>query len=276
MRIIQVSDTHLSASHEHFSQNNRVVSQWLSAQKADLIVHTGDLGMDCAGTLEDLHLAADWIGNFATEIVCVPGNHDVGDRIAIKPSQPVNDARLAQWRDLIGPDYWSLDQCGWRLIGLNAMLFDTAHPEEERQFAWLEHTISTGSPVAIFLHKPLFVEDRAEGPCGYWTVSPEPRRRLLDLLDRANVKLIASGHLHIHRQRAFGATSHVWGPAASFVCGESQEDLGGSRQLGVVEHLFDGDSVTSRFIRLDGLEDLLIDPVQHEIYPKDPAHEAAP
>ena len=275
MRVIQVSDTHLSASHEHFSRNNLAVTQWLCAQQADLIVHTGDLGMDCAGTLEDLHLAADWISGLATELVCVPGNHDVGDRVEIKPSQPLNDARLAQWRDVIGPDYWSMDQGGWRLMGLNAMLFDTGHPGEEQQFTWLESTLSTRLPVAVFLHKPLFVEHLEEGPRGYWTVPPQPRRRLLALLDQANVKLIASGHLHIHRERAFGDTTHVWGPAASFVCGESQEDLGGVRQLGVMEHLFEGDSVTSRFLRPDGLEDLLIDPVQHEIYPRDEANEAA-
>lgn len=275
MRVIQVSDTHLSASHEHFSRNNLAVTQWLCAQQADLIVHTGDLGMDCAGTLEDLHLAADWISGLATELVCVPGNHDVGDRVEIKPSQPLNDARLAQWRDVIGPDYWSMDQGGWRLMGLNAMLFETGHPGEEQQFTWLESTLSTRLPVAVFLHKPLFVEHLEEGPRGYWTVPPQPRRRLLALLDQANVKLIASGHLHIHRERAFGDTTHVWGPAASFVCGESQEDLGGVRQLGVMEHLFEGDSVTSRFLRPDGLEDLLIDPVQHEIYPRDEANEAA-
>lgn len=275
MRVIQVSDTYLSASHEHFSRNNLAVTQWLCAQQADLIVHTGDLGMDCAGTLEDLHLAADWISGLATELVCVPGNHDVGDRVEIKPSQPLNDARLAQWRDVIGPDYWSMDQGGWRLMGLNAMLFETGHPGEEQQFTWLESTLSTRLPVAVFLHKPLFVEHLEEGPRGYWTVPPQPRRRLLALLDQANVKLIASGHLHIHRERAFGDTTHVWGPAASFVCGESQEDLGGVRQLGVMEHLFEGDSVTSRFLRPDGLEDLLIDPVQHEIYPRDEANEAA-
>jgi len=275
MRIIQVSDTHLSASHLHFSQNNLAVTQWLEAQQADLIVHTGDLGMDCAGGLDDLHFAADWISGFAAEMVCVPGNHDVGDRVEIKPSQPLNDARLAQWRDLIGPDYWSLDRGGWRIIGLDAMLFDTGHPEEQHQFEWLEATISTQLPVAVFLHKPMFIDHREEGPRGYWTVPPEPRRRLLNLLDRANVKLVASGHLHIHRERAFGPTTHVWGPAASFVCGESQEDLGGVRQLGVMEHLFDGDNVTSRFIRPAGLEDLQIDPVQHIIYPRDPTHEVA-
>ena len=102
--------THVSARHQHFPENNRVLCSWLCAQKADLFVHTSDLGMDSAGTLEDLHLAAEWILGFAAESVCVPGNYDVGDRVEIMPTQPVNNARLTKWRDLIGPDDWSRDQ----------------------------------------------------------------------------------------------------------------------------------------------------------------------
>lgn len=267
MRIIQISDTHLSADHNFFHNNNLAITQWLADQQADLIVHTGDLAMDAAGTLEDLHLAVDWLGQFASEVVVVPGNHDVGDRINIKPTQPVNDERLSQWRDMIGPDYWSLDREGWRLIGLNAMLFDTGHASEEAQFEWLQKAIATNNPIAVFLHKPLFIEHRNEGPRGYWTVTPEPRKRLLALLDQANVKLIGSGHLHIHRNVVVDGINHVWGPAASFVCGDSQEDLGGNRLLGVIEHCFSDDSVESRFIRPEGLEDLTIEPVQHYIYP---------
>ena len=182
----------------------------------------------------------------------------------------MNDERLDQWRKMIGPDYWAMDRDGWRLIGLNAMLFDTGHHAEEQQFVWLETAIHTTSPVAVFLHKPLFVDHRDEGPRGYWTVKPEPRKRLLDLLDRADVKLIGSGHLHIHREVTIDGTSHVWSPAASFVCGDSQEDLGGHRHLGVIEHHFTADTVTSRFIRPEGLEDLTIEPVQDRIYPSEP------
>jgi len=270
MRIIQISDTHLSAEHDFFHANNHAITQWLADQQADLIIHTGDLAMDGAGTMDDLHRAVDWMGQFASELVVVPGNHDVGDRISIKASQPVTNERLDQWRSMIGPDYWSLDRGGWRLIGLNAMLFDTGHEAEEEQFAWLENAVDTSSPVAVFLHKPLFVDHRDEGPRGYWTVTPEPRKRLLALLDQADVKLIGSGHLHIHREVEIDGTSHVWGPAASFVCGDSQEVLGGHRHLGVIEHHFTADTVTSRFIRPEGLEDLTIEPVQDRIYPAEP------
>ena len=68
-------------------------------------------------------------------------------------------------------------------------------------------------------------------------------------------------------QKAFGNVNHVWGPAASFVVGASQEDLGGERRLGVIEHVFTSTGVTSTFIRPEGLEDLLIEPVQHILYP---------
>ncbi len=268
MRIIQISDTHLSPTHGFFAANLAATARWLAADDPALIVHTGDLSMDGAGTAEELAAAAKWSGCFAPLVLSVPGNHDVGDHAAIKPTQTVDDSRLAAWRTAVGPDRWSLDRGGWRLVGLNAMLLGTGHAEEDAQFAWLEATLNTALPVALFLHKPLFIEDPAEGPHGYWTVTPEPRRRLMSLMAGANVRLVASGHLHVHRQFRHGDIDYVWGPAASFVCGDSQPDLGGARSLGAVEHVFGPDSVTSRFIRPEGLEDLTIEPVQHILYPR--------
>ena len=267
MRIIQVSDTHVSAAHPFFDANTAAVRAWLAAQSPDLIVHTGDVAMDGAADVADLALAARWVQGFAAPVLSVPGNHDVGDTAAIKPTQAVDDARLAAWRAQFGADRWLVDQGGWRLIGLNAMLFATGHAEEERQFEWLAQALRTTAPVALFQHKPLFIDRPDEGPRGYWTVLPAPRRRVLDLLAGANVRLIGSGHLHIHRQLSHEGIAHVWAPSAAFVCGESQEDLGGSRRLGAMIHDFTADGVTSRFIRPDGLEDLTIEPVQHIIYP---------
>ena len=98
---------------------------------------------------------------------------------------------------------------------------------------------------------------------------PHPRRRLLDLFGKARVRLIASGHLHIFRDVTIDGIRHVWGPSAAFVCGESQEpELGGSRRLGLVEHVFGADSVESRFIRPDGLTDPTIEPHLDVLYPR--------
>lgn len=267
MRVVQISDTHISRNHRYFEANNERIAAHVAGLLPDLIIHTGDVSMDGAGDARDLELARRWVAALPAETLAVPGNHDVGDLPDIKATQPVNDSRLAAWRDSFGSDRWSRDIPGWRLIGLDAMLFGTDHAEEQRQFEWLAPLLATDKSIALFMHKPLCIADPAEPACGYWTVAPQPRQKLLGLLDGAPVRLLATGHLHIHRQASIDGISHLWGPAASFVCGTSQEDLGGERRLGLIEHTFAEDGVTSRFVRADGLEDLLIEPVQHMIYP---------
>ena len=223
--------------------------------------------MDGAGSAADLAFAKAWSGFCFAEMLYVPGNHDVGDAIAVNPWQPVADERLAAWRNAFGPDWWCRDIGGWRLIGLDAMLFGTGHPQEEIQFHWLQQALATAHPVAVFMHKPLFINTPNEGPRGYWTVRPEPRARLMAMFANAKVRMVASGHLHIWRQLEHAGINYVWGPASSFVVGSSQEPLGGDRRLGAVLHDFTADAVVSTFVRPDGLVDLLIEPVQHVIYP---------
>jgi 3',5'-cyclic AMP phosphodiesterase CpdA len=267
VRIIQISDTHLSAQHQQFTRNTDIISACISQSRADLIVHTGDLSMDGARDTRDLELSRDWIDRLAPEVLSVPGNHDVGDLVSIRSDQPVDNARLANWKRIIGPDRWVRDVGGWRIIGLNAMLLGTGHPEEDHQFRWLQTLTKNDRPVALFVHKPLCIDDLKESSRGYWTIAPEPRTRLTALLADLPVRLIASGHLHIERKRDIGGISHVWCPAASFVVGAIQENLGGTRRLGYIEHSFGAETVTSRFVRPDGLVDLPLDPVIQEIYP---------
>lgn len=267
MRIVQVSDTHLSVAHGHFARNAELTAACLKELSPDLIVHTGDVSMDGAGDVNDLDLSARWSAELPAEMLAVPGNHDVGDHSLIRPDQPVTTERLAAWRRIVGADRWFRDIGDWRLVGINSMLLGTGHRDEAEQFEWLAAALQTSRPVALFMHKPMCIDSLAEGPRGYWTVTPQPRARLRQLLQSADVRLIASGHLHIQRLAQIEGVAHVWGPAASFVVGSSQEELGGERRLGLVEHTFTADAVRSRFLRPEGLEDLLIDPVQHVIYP---------
>lgn len=266
MRIIQISDTHLSVEHDDFADNAMAFAAALATCKPDLFIHTGDLSMDGAIHAHDLELAKRWNDALPAEVLSLPGNHDVGDLPVFRPDQPVDNERLNRWRTRIGPDRWCRDQGGWRLIGLNAMLLGSNHPDEDAQFIWLANALETDLPVAVFLHKPLCIDDIEEGPCGYWTVAPEPRRRLWSLFEGCRLGLIASGHLHIQRRKTVDGIHHVWSPASSFVVGAAQQDLGGERTLGYVEHEFGPDSVTSRFVRPEGVEDRLLDPVAKKIY----------
>ncbi len=267
-RVIQISDTHLSVRHDHFAANVEAVRRHVVGAAPDLVVNTGDLCMDGAGDARDLDLAADWHASLGVPVRAVPGNHDVGDIAAIRPDQLVDDARLAAWRARFGGDFWAMDVEDWRLVGLDAMLFGSGHAEEERQYAFLAHAAATDRRLALFLHKPLFIEREDEGPRGYWTVKPAPRARLFAAIGAADLGLVASGHLHIARARPIDGVDHVWGPSAAFVCGPIQEDLGGERVIGVAEHVFAGREVVSRFVRPEGVADTPLDPVHDEIYPR--------
>jgi 3',5'-cyclic AMP phosphodiesterase CpdA len=272
MRIIQISDTHLTDRLPYFRGNVAAVADWLRGREADLVVHTGDVAMDGAGHVDDLRVAARWNAALGLPVLSVPGNHDVGDTAEIRPDQEIDQARLERWRDEVGDDRWVLDREGWRLIGLNAMLMGSGHADEARQVDWFAGALDHAGPIAVFLHKPLYIDDPDEGPRGYWAVRPEPRRRLLALMKGRDVRLVGSGHLHIARHADFAGTQHVWAPSSAFVVGGLQERLeerlGGERRLGVVEYEFGKDTVTASFLRPDGLVDDRIDDVIHEIYPK--------
>ena len=275
MRIIHISDTHVTDRLPYFRDNVSATAAWLRGREADLVIHTGDVGMDGAGDEDDLLAGARWNAALGAPVLCVPGNHDVGDTEEIRPDQPLDDERLERWAARIGPDRWTMDRSGWRLVGLNAMLAGTGHREERRQEDWLGDALDHRGPIALFLHKPLFIDDPAEGARGYWTVPPEPRRRMLRLMQGRDIRLIGSGHLHIQRNATFDGTRHVWAPSSAFVVGGLQEPLGGERRLGAVEYDMSGDGIEVRFVRPEGLSDDMIDDVIHEIYPK-PAGQTFP
>ncbi len=272
MRIVQITDTHLSPSKAHFTKNWQPLAEWLEEVQPDLVIHTGDLAVDGADFDDDLTFCADLLGELNMPVLCVPGNHDVGHL----PSslQPVNDERLERWRDLVGPDRWVHDQSGWRLIGLNSLLIGSDHAEEEEQFQWLEEALkgANGKPVAIFAHKPLFVDSPDEGDSGYWGASPKDRKRLLDLFNAHNVRLYASGHLHRAWAGHHQGISLIWGPSSGFIVGPMERDLPGERIVGAVIHTL-SDTVHSEITELTQLRPYLLDDVVHEVYPS--SHTAA-
>jgi predicted phosphodiesterase len=93
MRVIQISDTHLSAEKPHFLDNWRPLADWIKAQRPDLVIHTGDVTVDGAGNEADLAYAARLLDELGVRWRAVPGNHDVGD--AGHARQPVDARRLA-------------------------------------------------------------------------------------------------------------------------------------------------------------------------------------
>ena len=236
MRIVQISDTHLSRDKPRFVDNWAPLAAWIADQQPDLVIHTGDVTADGAGVEADLSFSAHLMDELRIRWRAVPGNHDVG-----------------------GPDRWVEDVAEgaqrWRLVGLDVMLVGSGEPEEDEQALWLEQVMAEAGErrIAWFLHRPLFLEDPGEGDTGYWSVKPQPREALLALVRRHRVALVASGHLHKARDFAFEGTRYIWSPASSFLIGAPQPEMPGEKRLGGVVYELDNATLTARIAEVPGL-----------------------
>ena len=270
MRIIQISDTHLSPGKAHFADNWPPLARWIAEQRPDLVIHTGDVTVDGADVEADLRHSAELMRSLGAWFRAVPGNHDVGD--AGSDRQPVNDERLLSWRTHFGPDGWVEDVENYRLIGLNALLLGSGHPEEATQARWFETVMNNagGRQIAWFLHRPLFLHSPDEGDTGYWSVKPQPRFRLIELARRHPVALVASGHLHKAHDFRYDGTRYIWAPASSFLVGEMAPPMPGEKRLGAVVYDIDGGTLKAEIVEVPGLAPHWIDDVVEEVYPRRP------
>ena len=268
-RVVQISDTHLSPRKPHFAANWEPLREWVMSQQPDLVIHTGDLTVDGADDEDDMRAGAELMAGLGAPVLAVPGNHDVGE--AGNPHQPVNAERLARWRRYFGDDWWYRDLDAWRLIGFDSMLIESGSDEEQRQLAWLRdvHDGAANRRIAWFTHRPLFIADPDEGDRGYWAVKPGPRRTLLDLANRHDVAIVATGHLHKWNLRELGRRRYVWAPSSGFLVGpKNQPELPGEKRLGAVLYDFDRSDASITMIDVPGLSSFWIDDVIREVYPR--------
>jgi predicted phosphodiesterase len=270
MRIALVSDTHLARRVPDFLANWQIVRNWLDAVAPDLILHLGDITVNGAEYAAELGEARALFEGLPAPIRFIPGNHDIGDNpIApgVPNSHPLDLARLADYRRVFGPDRWSIEAEGWSLIGLNAQLFGTGTAEEAAQFAWLDSVLGeVDGPLGLFLHKPLFRTrpDDTEAHIRY--VPHAPRQHLLALLARRDLRFVAAGHTHQHRQHRVDGVEHVWTPSCTVFFSDAMQERIGDKtvQTMLLEVTLDGHRFSTETPALRQL-DLLDHP---EAYPQ--------
>ncbi len=267
MRIIQITDTHLSPAKTHFNGNWRPLAEWIEAQQPDLVIHTGDLALDGADIENDLVFSMQLMTELRFPLLIVPGNHDVGHMPG--SAQPMNAERLQRWRRLVGPDEWVHDTKNWRFIGINSLTLGSNPEAELQQFDWSKNALAGAGTrrIAMFAHKPLFVDEPNEGDTGYWSVRPSARQHLRDLIAAHDVALFASGHLHRAWIGKLGSTKLAWAPAAAFIVGPMERDMPGERIVGAMVHTL-GDDVHTEIVQIKGMTPFLLDDVMDEVYPR--------
>ena len=235
--IAQISDTHLSDDRPYFNANFERLAETLRAAKPDLVINTGDATLDGCDREADLSRAKAMHEALGLPWRIIPGNHDTGDSRNVGSKQPIDEVRRARYLKVFGSDRWSQDVAGWRLVGINAQLLDAGLAAEAEQADFLRNTLGNakGRAVALFLHKPLFEHEAEEPEVGSWFLSHKARKSLLGLIAGADVRLIASGHLHLFRETT-PSMRHVWAPSTSFILPEYFEPDWGNKIVGYVEH----------------------------------------
>lgn len=250
MRIVQLSDTHLSHRGGVTTENFRRLATFVDEiLRPDLVVHTGDVVALSPDEEADRAASLRTLSLLRTPLRVLPGNHDVGE----PGGEPwmglaVTRDRVSAHRAAFGPDRFAVALGGWSVVGLNSELLGSGLPEEEEQWSWLAEVLAEprGGQILVFLHKPLWAPRPAAHPGR--SILEEARHRLLSLAGASAIRAVGSGHLHRYRRRVRPELLEVWAPSTGFR-GRTQPEETHFEQLGVVEWRLAPDGVADAFFR---------------------------
>ncbi|MEM7053357.1 MAG: metallophosphoesterase [Pseudomonadota bacterium] len=201
MRLLQISDCHLSADPEaeyRGQSPDKNLSRFSAAVRAyapDWLILTGDVSDDAS--VESYERLCDWLSLFDIPVAWLPGNHD--DRAIM---EPVFEAKGFHAGPILSIGAWQL------------VLLDSAWPGrpdgelDELRLDSLDQ-IDSNRPAGIFIHHhPL--------PVSAWidrVPLQQPERLWQKLSDLPATQFVAFGHVHQRfRQR------YAIDPAATIEC----------------------------------------------------------
>lgn len=260
LRLLHVADLHLGAGHEHHLDNWRKVLAWAARERPDMAVVNGDLIMSDPDCEADHALARAEVDRLGIPCRFLPGNHDIGDNVLSgKMPQRVNPERVARFRRCYGEDRWAFAAAGWHFVGVNSQLFGSAGLAlEAEQWDWLEQALadSGARPVALFTHKPLFLDhpgepDYEDASVRQSCLDSASRARLLELARRYGVRLIATGHKHQTRTFSLEGIYYFWAPSTACVNGAPSALHWGAREVGFFDFRFSPQGFEHRVVGAD-------------------------
>lgn len=272
-RLTQISDTHLTQRLPTLTANFEAVAEHIDATRPDVVINSGDVAFDGPAGRDDLEFAKSLHAALPVECRYLPGNHDIGDNptaVGTPPTEPTEERHRDAFVSVFGEDRWSFEAAGWWFIGLNSLVMNTALASEAAQFDWLASELgrAAGRPVALFLHKPLFLNqpDDPELAASAIRYVPQPARQLLvEMFGAVDWRLVGSGHVHQRRDFTHRGVRHIWAPSVGFFVPDSKQDVIGIKETGIVEYRFRPDSFEVRHVRAKGQTDISLDSLLPQI-----------
>lgn len=82
-----------------------------------------------------------------------------------------------------------------------------------------EAVVRFDGPVAVFMHKPLFLKQPYEPPSDYFTIPPDFRAALVPVVEAPKVRRVTTGHLHQCRIHRRDGRTRAWAPSSAFFAG---------------------------------------------------------
>lgn len=254
MRIVQLSDTHLSRRGGATNDNATKLIELINELEPTFVVHSGDVAILNPDDAGDRATAKELLAGISAPYRVLPGNHDVGEP-GPHPWAGIETTseRVTAFTDAFGDDHWVEIVGGWAFLGLNSEVMGRGLPEEEAQWAWLETVpgIIGDRPVIGFCHKPLWAPISL-GPEHQVALFDDDRERLLSILSGVNLKVWGSGHLHYYglAQQELPSGEKiitVSAPATGFVNTASEFFVPGLVQQGVVVYDLEDNNVRASF-----------------------------
>jgi len=222
VRVALMSDLHIARGTReeqpfHRGRLERTIAA-INAADVDLVLVAGDITED--GSRAEFADFRKLLKKFRAPVWYVPGNHDLGGKIIVGKRDPkaVTPARVETYEWQLGPSWFCRELPALRVIGLNASLFGSGLASEARMWEFLQKALAASAPKPTFvlLHNPLYTRKANEDGGVYWNVEPKPRARLLEVIRRAGVCAVLSGHMHTEAVRRQDGILYVTTPPVAF------------------------------------------------------------